>query len=287
MARGKAKVNSKPSTPTKRLALSTDDPWELVWGQPYIDAERLAAAIEADLAKTPSPDFRTRLLVRDSVRALKAYWGTKRFSHWLAGSPEAERIRAISVEKLGRTGYHSIKERLVATVSRDRLERILEMLGSKIHNHIEINIAGSIPTILQGLSSRPTDDIDLVNEVPAEIRNQREELRTIRDKFGLTIGHVQSHYLPARWQERRKYLGEFGGLRVYLVDVYDVFVSKLSSAQEKHKDDLLVMAPQLDKEKVRDRLMTDGRPFLENPFDGPKIQSNWQFAFREPLTPGG
>ena len=38
-----------------------DDPWQLVWGQPYIDAERMAAALEDDLRHTPDPDFRTRL----------------------------------------------------------------------------------------------------------------------------------------------------------------------------------------------------------------------------------
>jgi len=31
------------------------DPWELVWGQPYIDAARLATVIETDLKGAPDP----------------------------------------------------------------------------------------------------------------------------------------------------------------------------------------------------------------------------------------
>ncbi len=56
-------------------AANTLDPWRLVWGQPYIDSRTLAAAIEQDLARSADPDFRTRLLVRDSAVALRSYWG--------------------------------------------------------------------------------------------------------------------------------------------------------------------------------------------------------------------
>ena len=41
------------------------DPWALVSGQPYINHQALAAAIEEDLTRTPEPDFRPRLLIRD------------------------------------------------------------------------------------------------------------------------------------------------------------------------------------------------------------------------------
>jgi hypothetical protein len=128
-------------------------------------------------------------------------------------------------------------------------------------------------------------DALLVNEVPAEIRRQRKVLARIEAEYGLQLGHVQSHYLPAHWEQRRNYLGDFGGLHVYLVDVYDVFVSKLSSKQEKHRQDLRVMAPKLDREKARRRLMRDGKAFLDDPGQRPQIEDNWRFIFQEPLIP--
>lgn len=266
-------------------APASDCPWELVWGQPYIDSESLAAAIERDLQQNSDPDFRSRLLVRDAVQALQSYWGKKRFRRWLGACPVGDRIGTILKEDLGKPGFHRIRSRLVAALGKEQVEQVLDLLGQRIYDRVEVYIAGSVPTLLQGLTYRPTDDIDFVNEVPAEIRNQRAVLNRIEAKYGLTLGHVQSHYLPANWMNRRKFLGDFGGIRAYLVDVYDVFVSKLASKQEKHQDDLRVMAPKLDKEKMKQRLLTDGKAFLENSFDRPTIEANWQFIYREPLFP--
>jgi hypothetical protein len=137
--------------------------------------------------------------------------------------------------------------------------------------------------MIQGLTARPTDDIDIVNEVPAEIRKQVDILKRIRAEYGLALGHVQSHYLPANWQQRRRFLGDFGGLHVYLADVVDIFVSKLSSKQEKHKQDLRVLAKNLNKEEIERRLHGDGKAFLEDPFLRPQIEENWKFVFQEPL----
>jgi hypothetical protein len=259
------------------------DPWRLVWGQPYIDSRTLAAAIEQDLQREPHPDFRTRLLVRDSAVALRSYWGSRRFTQWLAASPVGPRIRAILDEDLGETGFSTIRRRLVDSIDSTQLSQIFELLGRAIHHRVEVHIAGSIPTLIKGLTARPTLDIDFVDEVPAEIRSQRTLLREIESEFGLKLAHVQSHYLPAHWQNRRHWLGDFGGLRVYLVDEYDIFVSKLSSKLKKHQLDLRVLALKLDKETARHRLLTDGRTFLDDPKLRPQIEENWRFIFQEPL----
>jgi hypothetical protein len=82
----------------------------------------------------------------------------------------------------------------------------------------------------------------------------------------------------------RRWLGEFGGLRVYVLDEYDIFVSKLSSKQKKHQLDVRVLALRLDKEIARDRLFADGRAFLKDPTPRLQIEENWQFIFQEPLV---
>jgi len=68
------------------------DPWELVWGQPYIDSRTLAGAIEQDLERNTCPDFRTRLLVRDAAVAIRAFWGPRKFARWIAASPVGQQI---------------------------------------------------------------------------------------------------------------------------------------------------------------------------------------------------
>src|SRR5262249_4938263 len=158
----------KPATKSARngrlRAVKNDaeylDPWSLVWGQPYIDAERLVLAIEQDLLRTPEPDFRTRLLVRDSLQALESFWGKRRLDQWVADSPVGERIATIMREKLGKPGFSTIRRRLVANNISADLEQILDLIGRAIHEKTEINIAGSVPTLVRKLSARPTEDID-------------------------------------------------------------------------------------------------------------------------------
>ncbi len=261
------------------------DPWKLVWGQPYIDSQTLAAAIEQDLERNAQSDFRTRLLVRDAAAAIRSFWGPRRFAQWLAQSPMGPRIRMILEEDLGQAGFSTIRRRLVDSTDDSQLRQIFDLLGRTIHGPVEVHIAGSIPTLIKGLTARPTIAIDFVDEVPDEIRRQRALLRKIKTEFGLTLGHMQSHYLPAHWQNRRQWLGDFGGLRVYVVDEHDIFVSKLSSKKEKHQSDLRVLALKLDKAVARHRLLSDGTTFLNDPKLRPQIEENWRFVFQEPLFP--
>jgi hypothetical protein len=259
------------------------DPWRLVWGQPFIDSHTLASAIEHDLKHDARPDFRTRLLVRDAAVAIQSYWGLRKFKKWLATSPVGQQVRAIMDEDLGQTGFPAIRRRLVDSIDLTRVSRIFDLLGRAVHGPLEVHIAGSIPTLINGLTVRPTGDIDFVDEVPEEIRRKRTVLRKIETDFGLKLGRVQSDYLPSCWQNRRKWLGDFGGLRVYVVDEYDIFVSKLSSKQEKHQSDLGVLALKLNKEIARHRMFTEGRSFLDDPKLRLQIEENWRFIFQEPL----
>jgi len=181
-------------------------------------SQTLAAAIEQDLGRNAEPDFRTRLLVRDATTAIRSFWGSRRFARWLAESPVGPRIRTILKEDFGQLGFSTIRRRFVDTIDDSQLCQIFDMLGRNIPGRVEVHIAGSIPTLIKGLTARPTIDIDIVDEVPAEIRRQRTILRKIKTDFGLTLGHMQSHDLPAHWQNRRQWLGDFGGLRVYVVE---------------------------------------------------------------------
>jgi hypothetical protein len=171
----------------------------------------------------------------------------------------------------------------VAGIGSNEIKQIFDLLGRNIHEQVDVNIAGSIPTLVKGTTARPTADIDFVNEVPEAIRAQRATLRKIEDQYGLKLTHVQSHYLPTGWERRRHCLGDFGGLRVYLVDEYDIFVSKLSSKREKHKQDIRVLARVLDKATALRRLLEDGKAFLDEPSIRPQIEENWQFIYQEPL----
>ena len=76
------------------MAQDSAELWELVWGKSEIDPAALAQAIERTL-ESGAPDFRTRLLLRDSTQALEHYWGQKRLQELLTHSPVRARLEAI------------------------------------------------------------------------------------------------------------------------------------------------------------------------------------------------
>ena len=97
------------------------------------------------------------------------------------------------------------------------------------------------------------------------------------------MGHVQSHYFPQGWQERVHSFGVYNHLQVSLVDVVDVFLSKLFSARIKDMADLKVLLPQLDKEVIVRRLRESCQDFLAAASLKELAEKNWQILFGEEL----
>jgi hypothetical protein len=62
---------------------------------PDVDATALADAVEAAALSDAEMDYRTRLLVRDSLDALKSHWGHERFDAWLFNSPQRQQLDTI------------------------------------------------------------------------------------------------------------------------------------------------------------------------------------------------
>ena len=47
----------------------------------------------------------------------------------------------------------------MTSVGSNDIRQIFSLLGQGVHDSIDVYIAGSIPTMIQGLTARPTDDI--------------------------------------------------------------------------------------------------------------------------------
>jgi hypothetical protein len=144
-------------------------------------------------------------------------------------------------------------------------------------------VGGSIALIIPGLLVRETDDMDIVDEVPEAIRTQYQLLESIHQRYGLKIGHFQSHYLPMRWQQRLHYLDTYGELQVYLVDASDVFMSKLFSIREKDLGDMGELKKQLDKDALIRRLKEDCASMLAAESLRERAAKNWYVLYGEAL----
>ena len=210
------------------MPLQTLDLWNLVRKRPQIDPRDLAEAICGEV-RHEALDYRTRLLIRDSVEALRLHWGANRLDEWLGDCAECEQIQTICRESFDKVGYPSLRKRLMEKTDPDDIRQYFAYLGEKLTRAVRVDVAGSVALILPGYLSRHTEDIDVVGEVPSDIRNNHSLMSTLETSFGLKLGHVQSHYFPSGWRDRVHSLNVFDQLHVFLVDVYNVALSKFFS----------------------------------------------------------
>jgi hypothetical protein len=138
----------------------------------------------------------------------------------------------------------------VDATSPDAIHSYLRELATHVHRPVRLVIGGSVALILEGLLSRSTEDIDIVDEVPAEVRQQHALLEQLRQDHGLQLAHFQSHFLPSGWEVRLHSLEPVGRVEVALVDRYDIFLGKLFSARRKDRNDLRTLLPVLDLETI-------------------------------------
>ncbi len=264
------------------MVTQTKDLWRLVKYRPEVDPDDLATAIEEELGREPL-DYRTRLLIRDSMEGLRHYWGEDRFLEWLRHSPGRARLEAISREAFERPGFPFLPGQIMEKTDPEQIRGYLRDLGSNIDRPLRLPLGGSAALIVPGYLSRATDDIDVVDEVPSEIRARQDLLDQLQQRYRLKLAHFQRHYLPMGWEQRLHYLDSFGQMQVYLVDVYDVFLSKLFSIRDKDKDDMRFLAGQLDHETLGRRLRETTASMLAAPDLRKRAEQNWYILFGESL----
>ena len=264
------------------MIVSTENLWSLIWGTPQVDPTDLARTVLRQCQREDN-DSRTQLLIRDSSQALKDYWGKEKWQRWLSDSGMSEYIQRVFREVTDEPGFSSIRNRLKEKTDPETVKQLLREAGLRIRTSTRVNIGGSISLILKGYLSRSTEVIDVVDELPEAIRRDHNLLDDLKSRYGLLLTHFQSHYLPESWDNRLHYLDTFGQLQVYLVDVYDVFLSKLFSSRTKDLDDLRMLLPQLEKDTLTDRLRRTTKAFLSSETLRSKAEKNWYILFGDEL----
>jgi hypothetical protein len=264
------------------MPVASPNLWDLTFGRPWVDPDDLGSALEAEVIQRDL-DFRTRLLIRDSLDALARFWGAQRFEAWLGSSPVGPRLRSIHSSDLGPSGFPTLNQRVMNTLRPQTVLEFLRELGSRLSSPAQIIIGGSIALILSDDLSRATDDIDIVDEIPAEISSHHALLDELTKRYALRLTHFQSHFLPTGWRTRIRSLGRFGELDVFLIDSCDIFVGKLFSARAKDRDDLRQLIRRIDKPKIESRLRATGSALVSNAALARNATDNWYTLFGEPL----
>jgi hypothetical protein len=257
--------------------------WSLTHDNPQVDAADLALAVEKQILERDL-DYRTRLLIRDSVAALRKYWGQEKVLEWLGASAVGQEIETICQGPWDDDrGFSSLLRRVVDVTKAETIIQFLRELSGHVHQPTRLQIGGSAALILRNLLSRKTDDVDFVDEVPSQIRVQHRLLHELVNRYGLSATHFQQHFLPIDWANRLQYFDTYGSLTIYLVDAYDVILSKLFSPRTKDLDDIRYVLKHLDKPTLAQRLKDMGESLLSAPDMRPNAERNWFILFGEAL----
>jgi len=255
--------------------------WSLANRQ-WFDPSDLPPAIEQQI-RDGDLDFRSKLLIRDAVAALREVWGAQRTDSWLERSPLRGEINSICAEDLGRLGFPFLKSRLVETTKPQDIQQFLRELGARTSRPTRIVVGGSAALILRDQLERRTEDVDVVDELPPEIRSDHSLLQELAARFKLQLAHFQSHYLPVGWESRVSSYGRFGKLDLFLVDTYDIAASKLSSPRTKDRDDLRALVGHLDKATFESRVRTSCAKLLNEPEVRKNAELNWYVIYGDQL----
>jgi hypothetical protein len=265
---------------------SKQDIWSLIRSGGAIDAQCLLEAL-VQAGSSLDADTRSRMLRRDVMAALMDYWGAAHLRRRLRWSGADELFDAAFAQAPARQegAFTTLRERLVNATNPDSLLQMLRELGTKITAPTSVTIGGSLTLMLDSLIARATDDADIVDEIPAPLRQEHALLDELTQRYGLKLTHFQSHYLPDGWRQRTRSLGRFGKIDAFVVDSLDVLAGKLFSKRTKDLDDIRAAWPLIDQSNFRDRLLHSTNSFRSDPDLVGAAQRNWYIITGEQNLP--
>lgn len=274
-----------------RQASKGADPALSLWNllaRPTIDPATLARAIETVIVE-PNLDWRTLQLVKEGWEALEQSIEPGMLNDYLVKRTSIQLAEVIRARINDASNSHcdvkfpSLKERLMPHLSPMTIRQFLRELGSAIAQPATITVGGAASLVLRGLLSRATEDVDVVDELPAEIRDEQEILQELSARYGLRMTHFQSHYLPPDWESRTIDFGTFGKIQVRLVDALDIIAGKVYSARPKDLDDFRVLSLNLNKEELRHRVLQGSSSLASSDQVRRQAITNWYIVYGDDL----
>ena len=113
------------------MPVQTKDLWSLALDHLQVDPDDLVAAVE-DQVRRGDLDYRSRLLIHDSLEALQRYWGAERLRSWLLQCPYREQIQAIWSAHYDEVGCPSLQRRVMETTRAEQVKQFFRELAQHV-----------------------------------------------------------------------------------------------------------------------------------------------------------
>ena len=123
-------------------------------------------------------DWRTLQLIKEGWHALEHMDGGTSLDPYLSRRNAREIRELIRARTIASGDSHrevkfpSLKDRLMPHLSPTTIRQFLRELGTAIARPVVITVGGAGSLILRGLLARATEDVDVVDEIPLEIRDE-------------------------------------------------------------------------------------------------------------------
>jgi hypothetical protein len=149
----------------------------------------------------------------------------------------------------------------------------LEELDTLLDEPIQFHCVGGFAVVAEYGLPRSTNDLDYYTLVPANrIRDLQEiagEGSPLARKHKVHLHSAAIATLPESYEERMKELfpGRFKHIRLFVLDPYDLVLSKLSRNEERDREDVKYLSRtlHLDPDVLRERYEAELKPYLIGP----------------------
>lgn len=261
-----------------------DELWGLIWCRPEVDPDALAGALVKALG-ADEPDFRTRLLIRDSADALERYWGTDRWMAYLRDGADRECLEEIREEDLGPPKFHFDGARIRRATTPRMIEDYLRDLGASMPRGSRFKIGGRSALILaERLSRAARRVVVVVDDLDAGL-GDRSLIGPLKKRHLLELRRQAPGDLPSGWPARIRSLGEFGNLQVDVLDPWDVLVGDLFSGRADDLVDLRLVKPAIDQDDFAEWVSSTSAGLQRDEAKRADAERKWYILYGDPLLP--
>jgi hypothetical protein len=130
------------------------------------------------------------------------------------------------------------------SINKSIIHDFLERIGGEFPKGISLYLLGGSALYLIG-NPRVTNDIDYTfDNSSVDEKNLDEIIQHVAKQMGLDVESVPIREfipLPAESSSRRKYIGQFGNLKVYIFDLYSIAISKIARGFDSDIEDVLFL----------------------------------------------
>lgn len=264
------------------MATQALDLWDLIHERPELDPHDLADAL-CRKAGDAERCYRTRLLIRDSMTALRGYWGEAKVAAWLEQCPYKDTILSYCQQEFDKIGFPSLPRRVKEKTKPEKVYEVFDFLGSCLDQETSVTVGGAAALILPGFVERHTDDVEFVGDVPLGLRANSPFRSMVQHRFRLVLKQTNPGELPSGWEERVRPLSTYGRLHVSLIDAHDIFLSRLGRFDLTSLNDRRVLYTRLNTCILSELLRNSCNHLMASNSFRDTARDQWHIYFGEPL----